>query len=559
MDASLLVTNHHSGKQSLSATKGLFADLRGKPVFIVSTYSAWRVGRADVLRLSQRSFGGYYARFADIERCRQDELTNVGTRFVLQTQGRRPSSALFFVPSENDIASLSQISLLRLAATAWVPRPCDDVSPSPVAAVGQMLQVEPFTAQAHVRTCAGRGERHCVAPRQESKTSTFVLDLPLPVALDDRTWRCQTCRDSHPAQYLSFAVTDSDVRAALPGVLIWRPVRARPVYMTPRFLVHLVLVFYETLNLRAVKRRLVEYYSGNCLAFAGRASFNFAWAFAAVPRCQVLRSVLLTALAKVLQAQVRDVTAQVFVYSGQGVRSDGNFKLPKRIGRLSLDKKYVVRDFNVVLGFCGVDGVLLKPVRSFAGETLKDIESELGPMLDRLRESRLQQGFSLDQSAPVFHATDRYHPDRHGYARIPAASIPKGVPTHAFNTDYSDGSFLIVGDPEHDLIALRKIVSPKLVDSHNFLFDHGDMLHRLSAERPSTEKAGARHMRTAKLHASAVVLLRSGVENTKAEFLKKKQALIHQLEVCFALSWVTQAYVNRLCGVRCLGLLLRAE
>ena len=226
------------------------------------------------------------------------------------------------------------------------------------------------------------------------------------------------------------------------------------------------------------------------------------------------------------------MTAQVFVYSGQGVRSDGNFKLPKRIGRLSLDKKYVVRDFNVVLGFCGVDGVLLKPVRPFAGETLKDIESELGPMLDRLRESRLQQGFSLDQSAPVFHATDRYHPDRHGYARIykdrfgdrgiiPAASTPKGVPTHAFNTDYSDGPTLIVGDPEHDLIALRKIVSPKLVDSHIFLFDHGDMLHRLSAERPSTEKAGARHMRTAKLHASAVVLLRSGVENTKAEFLKK--------------------------------------
>ena len=83
MDAFLLVTNHRSGKQSLSPTNGLFAGLRGRLVFIVSTYPARRVGRACVLRLSQRLFGGYYVRFADIESCRQNELTNVSTRFIL--------------------------------------------------------------------------------------------------------------------------------------------------------------------------------------------------------------------------------------------------------------------------------------------------------------------------------------------------------------------------------------------------------------------------------------------------------------------------------------------
>lgn len=40
---------------------------------------------------------------------------------------------------------------------------------------------------------------------------------------------------------------------------------------------------------------------------------------------------------------------------------------------------------------------------------------------------------------------------------------------------------LIVGEPQHDIINVRRLVSPMCNDAYCFLRDHEDMIHRLSA------------------------------------------------------------------------------
>ena len=47
----------------------------------------------------------------------------------------------------------------------------------------------------------------------------------------------------------------------------------------------------------------------------------------------------------------------------------------------------------------------------------------------------------------------------------------------------SDGLCLIAGEPYHRVISARRWVSPQCNDAVNFIYDHTDMLTRLSAER----------------------------------------------------------------------------
>ena len=67
--------------------------------------------------------------------------------------------------------------------------------------------------------------------------------------------------------------------------------------MTRKFLLHLVLSFYEKLNLRALRRGLVEYYTANTLAFSADGKGIRALEYmASIPCCGALRVVLLRAL-----------------------------------------------------------------------------------------------------------------------------------------------------------------------------------------------------------------------------------------------------------------------
>ena len=105
---------------------------------------------------------------------------------------------------------------------------------------------------------------------------------------------------------------------------------------------------------------LVEYYSANALLNAS----SLAWSLGAVARCGALRSVAVTALGYFLSSVVADMRRRVSVYSGAGVRGDGNHDFAMRIGRCSICGRYVNRPYTVALGWCGIDGALLKPITS---------------------------------------------------------------------------------------------------------------------------------------------------------------------------------------------------
>ena len=104
-------------------------------------------------------------------------------------------------------------------------------------------------------------------------------------------------------------------------------------------------------------------------------------------------------------------------------------------------------------------------------------------------------GAGIAQDAlPVFLATDSYGKHFRKYRdlmrvvgellrRQPMGETPRGpacrvqlLPDHP-----SDGLTTIAGEPLHDMINARKCVSPQANDAVDFLYDHSDLLCRLSA------------------------------------------------------------------------------
>lgn len=192
-----------------------------------------------------------------------------------------------------------------------------------------------------------------------------------------------------------------------------------------------------------------------------------------------------------LKARVDIMRRRQFVYNGQGLRHDGNYKLAARI---------IPAKFTVVIAFCGVDGSLMQPVVPKLTEDWPDIEAVLKPLLEDLKATRFDAGFSLEQTVPVFHSTDVYH--KHKYKvealyskvwpefRVQTESVTRKGDALSANIESvtagrERGICTITGEPFHDIIALRKLVSPHKNDSRDFVFDHIELINRLSSEPPS--------------------------------------------------------------------------
>ena len=151
----------------------------------------------------------------------------------------------------------------------------------------------------------------------------------------------------------------------------------------------------------------------------------------------------------------------------------------------------------MALAFAGVDGSLVDvptPVRS---ESWKNIEAVLRPLLEELKDVRLACGCSLLETVPVFHSTDVYH--KHGkrlkrlYAAVfgllrvaTEADTPKGPAKRRrlLPSDCAEGYCEPTGEPMHDIINMRKLVSPWANDATDFKFDYIDHINRLSLEDP---------------------------------------------------------------------------
>ena len=110
-------------------------------------------------------------------------------------------------------------------------------------------------------------EQPCHFPSQMSdeRRSIWVWDLPFPIQIDGRRYRCRTCA-ANGASMRYYVITVSDLQAAFPDLLTWRDRRHGTVFFTKKFLLYLVQVFYRRLNVRATKRAIVEQIGASALA-----------------------------------------------------------------------------------------------------------------------------------------------------------------------------------------------------------------------------------------------------------------------------------------------------
>ena len=117
-----------------------------------------------------------------------------------------------------------------------------------------------------------------------------ILDLPVPIQVRKTSYVCMDCKNKRQhqdpacfAEDRNYTVLMEDVKAEFPGLLVYKEKDGRGAhFMTRRFLLHLVQVYYESLCTRETRRRLVDYYTANVIAFnaGGRAHLLLS----AVPR-----------------------------------------------------------------------------------------------------------------------------------------------------------------------------------------------------------------------------------------------------------------------------------
>lgn len=160
--------------------------------------------------------------------------------------------------------------------------------------------------------------------------------------------------------------------------------------------------------MRQVRRRLIDLYSVHWLASAaeeqaaadGDVASTFALVVAAVPPAPALKDMIVHFFDQFLDRRVEALIDIQLQLSGQGLRTDGNIKLARRIRRKSGARWF--KPYNCLLAWCGTDGALLQPVSTCASESFEAIQADLTALLDRMRRVRGKRGLSV---APAFHST----------------------------------------------------------------------------------------------------------------------------------------------------------
>ena len=500
MSARLIGQRQLATNAPLEPARGLFATMNGDAVYIMSVFTRHKVPCADVIPLRPgKKPRTSVARLCDAVTVPRHQLENVGVGYRFAQGPTRSSTSLTFqAMEENQVApALDEVSrhmalarysspLSSTGAACFVPT---DNGNNDVARY-EPRRIIPGLLLEHLEECRSRGEEHLVAPRYDRGGPGYVLDLPLPWVFDDRPHECRTCRGP------SHRVVRADVERVFPGVLSLAVGKRRTLYMTPRFLVHIVLSFYDVLNLRETKRKLVELYSSNALSSGTDA---LAWSTAAVPRVKNLQKILRTALRHFLEDVVADFQARLIRYSASGVRGDGHHDIARRIVTRTAGQRFPDRPYTVVLAWCGVDGCLLKPPTPSGAEAFTDIQADLEPLLELIRTVRLQAGLSLMESAPVFHSTDSFRKHRKEldalYRRLwpelamaTRSATPKGDAIEVVRDKSARSPTAIVGEPIHTVLKARRLSSVTSNDCADFHFDMQFWADRLSAPMPDADE-----------------------------------------------------------------------
>ncbi|CAJ1338701.1 unnamed protein product [Effrenium voratum] len=451
---------------------GRCALLRGSPCFIVSTFQRRKVPMADVLPLQETLDEAILtASRADTETCAQRDLQDVGCKRVqIQPRNLRKGRLRFNVlpaacePGAADAHDV-QVYLGPLQASAE--------RPTAPAAAGEIIRVEPAAASEHKSSLVDGRWHQVVVRRDLSQRAIFLLDTPLPYLLDTRPERCLTCGKSYP-------VKPSDIRRHFPTALSCRTSKQRVVWFSGRLLVQAVQKFAEVPTAAAVKRYLLDLYASNSLDLA--TAQQQLGVLSCLPRLRALRGVLRQALMSYLPGLVEEIQKSAHVYSGSAVKGDGNFKIAARI-------KGARPATAVIYGWCGVDGCLLKPCELMPVESWAYIRPDLEKLADQMRANREAAGLAQHEIPPVYHSTDTYAKHRkllRSFWRRKYSTGVQSVSSTARGDAYSVAPgpdrdpTRITGDPQHEVLALGRLVPPTSSDGPTFVADHRNLMERLS-------------------------------------------------------------------------------
>ena len=172
---------------------------------------------------------------------------------------------------------------------------------------------------------------------------------------------------------------------------------------TKKLLLYLVQSFYERLNMRSVRRGLVEHYANNILAL--NVASPASELLRSIPQSGTLAALLVSGMERFLQdpwtalltfyvsqdnqlnvhgiaplavliilfcpvskEKVKNVQEGVHIYCGSILRGDGHHRIARRVVKHVDGKR--TRPWNVLLGWVGVDGALLAPPSLSASEML---------------------------------------------------------------------------------------------------------------------------------------------------------------------------------------------
>ena len=304
--------------------------------------------------------------------------------------------------------------------------------------------------------------------------------------------------------------------------------RRRTLYMSRAFLLHLILSFYERLNVRSTRRALAEVYVANCMglqfdAIATRLTLSV------IPRARVLSSVLLCALERILPESVRQMQREHALYSGTIVRGDCQWEIAQRIVVRDEDAGAFLRPYTALSAWMALDGSSYQPATPLPKEDITNLLSDLDPLVDRVRHDRLAGGLSYEQAVFVAHCTDTHRRHRkklrsfysQEYADSAIVVIPASARGPAEQAVLTTEPLIpeITGDPVHNVLEFRRLVSPMAPDSSNFIYDYEDAVWCLSAEEEAVDLTA--WPLPVPLATEAVPLLRSAVKTPAAAFKEK--------------------------------------
>ena len=511
---------------------GRFAKLHDQDVFILKRFSRYGVPMADVLPLHPKGTDNAIlcARLRDARSCRQSELTDVNARYVpvchrARCELMRTSLKFRRRPSPDSAQGKSECATDDNAALIIAQLWSGSLGSNPAAVCSHTdgdVVVMSVAASRHIDETTAAGEPHSLQLYSRKKRERRVLDLPLPWKINVAGHRCRTCECKFGI-YNGFPVRGTDVQAVRPDILIHSTAKFGTTYMTRRFLLYCVQQFNETLNSMHLRRDLASLYAANCLALhTGPTALA---CLCAIPSPQGLRSMLTVALEHFLPAACEHMRRHVNCYSGQILRSDGNWDIAMRVGQPGENMRWE-HPWTVLHAICLTDGSLSDLPSLMATEGWEGVEADLNRVVYNINADRVEAGFGNAGSPIVAHAVDTYGKlrlklDAFYKRKYAAVNVAVLAPTPradasaavAAGAGYASPTELC-GDPGHDSFALNRLVSPTANDANDIRFDHKYHMSSLSAPLAVFDRTLKPQEPPAVVHS----LLRSAVRDPTATF-----------------------------------------